>query len=177
MEKHLKLPLTFDELLNLEIGDEVYLTGKIYTARDAAHMELIKEIKENTLDLDLRDATIYYAGPTPKKPKEIIGSIGPTSSYRMDKYSKALLEKGVKIMIGKGPRNREITGLLKEYKAVYLTAIGGTGALISKSIKEAKCIRYPHLLAEAIYELEVKDFYAIVAIDSKGNDIFSRKNE
>lgn len=173
MIKRLNLPINLEEIANLKVGETVLLTGTIYTGRDAAHKRLVELInKEEKLPIDLTDATIYYVGPTPAKPNEIIGSAGPTSSYRMDPYTEPLLKQGLKIMIGKGPRSNEYKELLKKYKAIYISAIGGAAALISKSIKKCELVCYEDLGPEAIYKLEVQDFFGIVTYDIYGNDLF-----
>lgn len=173
MQKSLKLPLNEEQIANLHAGDIVLLTGDIYTGRDAAHKRLVKLINENKeLPIDLNNATIYYVGPTPKKQGDVIGSAGPTSSYRMDPYTDALLEKGLKIMIGKGPRSEEYKQQLIKHQALYLSTIGGAAALISKSIKKCELICYEDLGPEAIFKLFVEDFYCIVTYDIYGNDLF-----
>lgn len=173
MVKRLTLPLSREEIANLKIGETVLLTGTMYTGRDAAHKRLVELINnKETLPIDLKDATIYYVGPTPAKPNEIIGSAGPTSSYRMDPYTEPLLKQGLKIMIGKGPRSKDYKKLLKKYKAIYISAIGGAAAKISESIKKCELVCYEDLGPEAIYKLEVKDFFGIVTYDINGNDLF-----
>ena len=168
----LTTPIKTKDILKLKAGDLVYLTGTIYTARDAAHERLVQAIiKNQPLPIDLQEAIIFYVGPTPAKPGEIIGSAGPTSSYRMDLYSKHLMEKGSVISIGKGPRSEEYIEDLKKYQGLYLSAVGGTGALISKSIKKCDLIAYEDLGAEAIYKLEVEDFQAVVTYDAYGNNL------
>jgi fumarate hydratase subunit beta len=176
--KKLRTPLT-DEMLNtLEIGDRVAITGVIYSARDAAHKRLVK-LLENGEDLpfDLPGQVIYYVGPTPARPGFAVGAAGPTTSYRMDPYAPALIAKGLKGMIGKGSRSDEVKSAMKQYGAVYFAAIGGAGALISKSIKKAEVIAYPELGAEAIRRMEVEDFPAVVAVDAQGNDLFVKGRE
>ena len=171
--KKFNLPLTENDIINLKAGDIIEITGTIYTARDAAHKRLISLINENKeLPIDLNDATIYYTGPTPKKEHEVIGVAGPTSSYRMDEYTLPLLKKGLKIMIGKGPRNDYIKEYLKEYKALYLSAIGGAAVIISKCIKRCDIVCYEDLGTEAIYKLEVENMHLIVTYDIYGNDLF-----
>lgn len=171
--KKISSPITLEQVKDLKAGDIVYITGTIYTARDAAHKKLVDDLKAgNELNVDLKNATIYYVAPTPALPGQVIGSSGPTSSYRMDPFTKDLLEAGVKVMIGKGPRSDEYKELIQQYQAVYISAIGGTGALTQKSITASKVVRYPELDAEAIRELEVKDFYGIVANDMYGGDLF-----
>lgn len=174
--KKIKSPISLKELKDLRAGDIVYITGTIYTARDAAHKRLVNDIKNgNELAFDLKNATIYYVGPTPTVPGEVIGSAGPTTSYRMDPFSEELLKEGVKMMIGKGDRSKEYRDSLVKYQAVYISAIGGTGALIKESITAAKVIMYEDLDAEAIRELEVKDFYGVVVYDMYGGDLFNKK--
>ncbi len=171
--KELTLPLTDEQIKDLKAGDRVLLTGVLYTARDAAHKRLVELINGNKeLPIDLNGSTIYYVGPTPTKKGEVIGSCGPTSSYRMDEYTEPLLKKGLKIMIGKGPRSNKLKELLKEYNALYLSSIGGAAASISSAVKKYELVCYEDLGAEAIYKLEVKDFYAIVTYDTNGGDLF-----
>lgn len=169
----LKTPLSADDLETLRVGDRVLLNGIIYTARDAAHGRLIEHIKRNeSLPIDLEGHVIYYVGPTPAKPGEVIGAAGPTSGYRMDPHTPALLKKGLKAMIGKGPRDSTVKDAMQKYKAVYFAATGGAGALISGSIRSAEIIAYPDLETEAIRRLEIKDFPVIVAIDIYGGDLY-----
>lgn len=171
---HLKTPIKDEQILKLKAGDTVSITGTIYTGRDAAHKKMIETLEENKpLPIDTNNAIIYYVGPTPAKPGEVIGSAGPTSSYRMDPYAVTLMEKGVKITIGKGPRSDEFREELKKHGGVYLSAIGGAAALISQSIKKAELVAYPELGPEAIYKLEVENFTAFVTYDSHGNDLLS----
>lgn len=173
MEKKITLPLTKEEILSLNAGDKLYITGTIYTARDAAHKKMIETIqKGEALPFDIKDKTIYYAGPCPNKPGEVIGSCGPTTSARMDKYTPTLLDKGLSIIIGKGERNDEVEDSLKKNGAVYLAAIGGCGALIKKCIKKSELIAYKELLSEAIRKLYVEDLPVFVAIDAKGNNLY-----
>ncbi len=171
--KKLQLPLTEDQINGLRAGDKVELTGVIYTGRDAAHKRLVELLMNNQeLPIDVKGGAIYYVGPTPAKPGRAIGSAGPTSSYRMDPYAEPLLKEGLKIMVGKGPRSDEYRELLQKYHAVYLSAIGGAAAAISESVKKCDLICYEDLGAEAIYRLEVVDFYGIVTYDTLGNDLF-----
>ena len=166
-------PLTREAVRNLKAGDSCLISGVIYTARDAAHKrlcELVAEGKE--LPLDVKDAIIYFVGPTPAKPGQAIGSAGPTTSYRMDAYSPTLIKEGLTGMIGKGKRGPEVIDAMKECGAVYFGAIGGCGARLSKCIKKAEVIAYEDLGAEAIRRLEVEDFPAIVIIDSEGNNLY-----
>lgn len=171
--KKITTPLTDDIIKDLKVGDMVSITGMIYTARDAAHKKLI-DLVENGEDLpfDPNGAVIYYVGPTPAKPGQVIGSAGPTTSYRMDVYSNKLMDYGVKGMIGKGERSIETRDKIVKTKSVYFTAIGGTAALIASSIKEAKVIAFPELLSEAVRELYVEGFTVIVANDIYGNNIY-----
>ncbi len=166
-------PLSDETVLRLKTGDEVLISGTIYTARDQAHFRLVKLIEENMpLPFNLQGQIIYYVGPTPEKPGEAIGSAGPTTSYRMDKYAPALMKLGLKGMIGKGRRSEEVKDAMKKYKSVYFGAIGGAGALISKTIKSSKIIAYDDLLSEAVRELTVEDFPAIVVNDAYGIDLY-----
>ena len=175
MKVYLKSPINPEEVKKLRIGDEVYITGVIYTGRDAAHKRLCELLDKNeSLPIDVNNGVIYYVGPTPAKPDRAIGSAGPTSSYRMDPYSEQLLKEGLKVMIGKGPRSKEYKESLLKYGAVYLSAIGGAAAQISESVKKCEVVAYEDLGAEAIHRLEVEDFYAIVTYDSEGNDLFEQ---
>ena len=173
MQISLTTPLTREKARERRAGDSCLISGVIYTARDAAHKrlcELVAEGKE--LPLDVKDAIIYFVGPTPAKPGQAIGSAGPTTSYRMDAYSPTLIKEGLTGMIGKGKRGPEVIDAMKECGAVYFGAIGGCGALLSKCIKKAEVIAYEDLGAEAIRRLEVEDFPAIVIIDSEGNNLY-----
>ncbi len=173
MEKIIKTPVTDEARNSLRVGDEVLISGVIFTARDAAHKRLVDALdRKEKLPFDLDGQVIYYVGPTPAKPGQAIGSCGPTSSYRMDKFSPVLMKEGLKVMIGKGERGKDLIEACKDKKAVYLMAIGGIGAKLSKTVKKAKVIAYDDLGAEAIRKLEVVDFPAIVAIDSLGNTMF-----
>lgn len=171
----IRLPLTEDKIKRLRAGQEVLLSGFIYTARDEAHKRLIETItKRERLPFDLKGRIIYYCGPTPAMPDKPIGSCGPTTSKRMDKFTPFLLAKGLAGMIGKGSRSNEIKTAIRKYKAVYFVAVGGAAAYLAKKVKRARIIAYRGLGPEAIYELLVKDFPVIVAIDSKGRNIFKR---
>lgn len=171
--KRIKTPLTDEDVLKLKIGDSVLITGKIYTARDAAHKRLIDLIqKGESLSVDLKGQIIYYVGPAPAKPGYIIGPAGPTTSGRCDPYTPTLLSLGLKGMIGKGVRSKEVRDAMKKFKAVYFSATGGAAALIAKNIKAVKIIAYEDLGPEAIRELEVEDFPVIVADDAHGGDLF-----
>ncbi|MFP4287140.1 MAG: FumA C-terminus/TtdB family hydratase beta subunit [Candidatus Izemoplasmataceae bacterium] len=162
-------PITDEMIKQLHVGDQVLISGTIYTARDQAHIRLVKE-KDIKFNLD--GAIIYYVGPTPAKEGRPIGSSGPTSSYRMDSLSIPLMEKGLKLMIGKGDRSETFREAMIHYNAVYLIATGGAGALLSSKIKSSKILMYEDLGAEAIYELKVEDFPCFVAYDIYGKNIF-----
>lgn len=175
----IKAPLTRDEAKKLKAGDSCLISGVIYTARDAAHKrlcELVAQGKE--LPVEMKDAVIYFVGPTPANPGQAIGSAGPTTSYRMDAYSPTLIELGQTGMIGKGKRGDEVVEAMKKFGAVYFGAIGGCGALLSKCIKKAEIVAYEDLGAEAISRLEVENFPVTVIIDSEGNNLYEtgRKN-
>lgn len=173
MTYYLKTPLSDKEVEGLHSGDKVLITGFIYTARDAAHKRLIELIdKGQDLPFDIKGQVIYYVGPTPPKPGKPIGSAGPTTSYRMDTYTVKLLEKGLKATIGKGNRTPPVIEAMKKHKAVYLAAVGGAGALISKTIKKAEIIAYEDLGPEAIRKLHVEDFPAVVVNDVYGSDLY-----
>lgn len=173
----IQAPLTKEMVQTLKAGDVVQLTGVIYTARDAAHKRLIELIENNQpLPFDLMDSVIYYVGPTPEKPGMVIGSAGPTTSYRMDAYSPKLLELGLSGMIGKGPRNNSVIESMKQYQGVYFAAVGGAAALLAKHIKAAEVIAFEDLGTEAIRRLVVEDFPVIVATDCQGNSLYSTQN-
>jgi fumarate hydratase subunit beta len=168
---HITNPISEQELLKLKAGDRVLLSGTIYTARDAAHKRMFESLqKGEELPFNVYGQTIYYVGPTPAKPGHVIGSAGPTTSGRMDKYTPALLDLGLKGMIGKGYRSNEVIESMKKNKAVYFAAIGGSGALIARTIQSVEVIAYDDLGPEAIYKLTIKDFPAVVIIDHEGND-------
>ncbi len=173
MKKNIQLPLNREDARKLVAGENVLLSGIMYTSRDAAHKRML-ENKEAGIDfpMPIENVAIYYAGPAPAKPGEVIGSCGPTTSGRMDAYAPKFMEYGQTVMIGKGLRNEAVIEAMKKEGAVYLTAIGGAGALLAKCIKKATCIAYEDLGAEAIYELEVENFPAIVTIDSQGNNLY-----
>ena len=173
MDIRITAPLTREKAKALRSGDSCLISGVIYTARDAAHKrlcELVAQGKE--LPLEIKDAIIYFVGPTPARPGEAIGSAGPTTSYRMDAYSPTLIALGQTGMIGKGKRSPEVVAAMKEHGAVYFGAIGGCGALLSRCIKKAEVIAYEDLGAEAIHRLEVVDFPVVVVIDSQGNNLY-----
>lgn len=173
MVKRVRLPLTDQVLRQLRAGDDILLTGVMYVARDAAHKRMVEALDQGKpLPFDIKGQTIYYMGPSPAKPGQVIGSAGPTTSGRMDSYSPRLIAEGLKGMIGKGMRSQAVKDAMKKYKAVYLAAIGGAGALISKSIKKAEVIAYEELGAEAVLRLEVEDFPATVINDIYGGDLY-----
>ena len=169
----IQLPLTREKTRELKAGDSCLLSGIIYTARDAAHKRLCALADQGKeLPFPVKDATIYYVGPTPAKPGQAIGSAGPTTSYRMDAYSPTLIALGETGMIGKGKRGPEVIEAMKEHGAIYFGAIGGCGALLSRCIKSARVVAYEDLGAEAIRELVVEDFPAVVIIDAQGNNLY-----
>ena len=173
MEKHITVPFDKETAKSLKAGDYVYLTGVIYTARDAAHKrmdEVLSEGKE--LPLDIKNQMIYYMGPSPAREGRPIGSAGPTTASRMDKYTPALLELGMRGMIGKGRRTEAVRESMMKNQAVYFAAVGGAGALLSKSILQAEVIAYEDLGTEAIRKLEIKDFPVIVVMDCEGNNLY-----
>jgi fumarate hydratase subunit beta len=166
-------PLTDDVTMQLKAGDRVLISGVIYTGRDMAHKYIVDgHNRGEKPPFDLGGQILYYTGPTPAPPGKPIGSAGPTTSYRMDKYTPTLLELGLKGMIGKGPRGQEVKDAIIRYKAVYFAAIGGAGALISKAIRKAQVIAYPELGTEAVMRLEVEDFPAVVVNDVFGSDLY-----
>ena len=173
--KNIKTPLTRDIIRNLKAGDEVLLSGVIFTARDAAHKRFSDLIRRGKrVPINLKDAVIYYAGPTPPRPGRVIGSCGPTTSSRMDPFTPDLIGLGLGGMIGKGDRSDEVVFAIKKHKCVYFLATGGIGALLSTKVRSAKVILYNDLGPEAVYKLEVKDFPLLVGIDSKGRNIYGK---
>ncbi|AAK81030.1 fumarate hydratase subunit beta [Clostridium acetobutylicum] len=173
MEKLITSPIRQEEIQDLRAGDRVLISGYIYTARDAAHKRLIELLNEGKdLPIDIQNQIIYYAGPTPAKPGKVIGSAGPTTSGRMDAFAPRLLDMGLKGMIGKGARSKEVVESIIKNKAVYFGAVGGAAALISKSIVESKIIAYSDLGSEAIRKLKVIKFPAVVIIDTVGNNLY-----
>ncbi|MBQ6686375.1 MAG: Fe-S-containing hydro-lyase [Firmicutes bacterium] len=171
MEKRITTPLTAEVTKDLHVGDNVLLTGVIYTGRDAAHKRLVELLEQGKeLPVDMTDGIIYYVGPAPAQPGQVIGSAGPTTSYRMDAYAPALLDLGLKGMIGKGKRSAEVVESMKKNDAIYFGAIGGCGALLAKCIKKAEVVAYEDLGAEAIRRLEVENLPLTVIIDSEGNN-------
>lgn len=173
MEIRLSTPLKEEDIAKLSAGDSILLSGVIYSARDAAHKRLIELLNEGKeLPFNVQNSVIYYVGPSPKKEGQVIGAAGPTTSYRMDSYTPKLLSLGLKGMIGKGIRSKEVIESIIKNKAIYFGAIGGAAALISKSIVKSEIIAYEDLGAEAIRKMEVKDMPLIVIIDSKGNNLY-----
>ena len=171
--KVLHTPLSREDARALRCGESCLITGTIYTARDAAHKRLCElAAKGKPLPFDIEGAIIYFVGPTPAKPGQVIGSAGPTTSYRMDAYSPALIALGQTGMIGKGKRGEAVVDAMRRYGAVYLGAIGGLGALLGKCVKKAEVIAYPDLGAEAVRKLEVENFPVVVVIDSEGNNLY-----
>ncbi|MCP4632209.1 MAG: Fe-S-containing hydro-lyase [candidate division Zixibacteria bacterium] len=173
--KKITTPLTDDVVQSLKAGDRVFITGEIYTARDAAHkrmVDLINEGKAKELPFNPTGQLIYFVGPAPAKPGKPIGSAGPTTSYRMNSYTPTMIENGLKGMIGKGEMGPEVVAQMKDKKAVYMVAIGGAAALVARSIKKAEIIAYEDLGAEAVRRLEVEDFPAIVAQDCHGENMY-----
>lgn len=174
MDRHISVPLTDEAAGSLRAGDYVYLTGVIYTARDAAHKRMYEALEQGKeLPFDMRNNVIYYMGPSPAREGRPIGSAGPTTASRMDKYAPALLDLGLKGMIGKGKRNQAVKDAVVRNGAVYFAAVGGAGALLSRSIISSEVIAYDDLGTEAIRKLEVKDFPVIVVMDSVGNDLYA----
>lgn len=174
-ERHIELPLTDDVIESLLAGDYVYLTGNVYTARDAAHKRMVSALEAGeALPIDIRGQVIYYVGPTPPKPGAVIGSAGPTTSVRMDGFTIPLLEAGLKGTIGKGGRGPEVRKALQEHRAVYFLAVGGAGALLSKQIKSARVLAYEDLGTEAIRQLDLDEFPAVVCNDIHGGDLLEQ---
>lgn len=175
MEKYITTPINDKIVSELHAGDYVYLSGTVYTARDAAHKRLYEAMqKGEEIPLDLKNNIIYYLGPSPAREGQVIGSAGPTTSSRMDKYTPLLLEKGLKGMIGKGKRSPEVINSMNKNHAVYFAAIGGAGALLSKCIKKSEIIAYEDLGTEAIRKLEVENLPVIVVIDDQKNNLYDR---
>ncbi|MGN0383170.1 MAG: Fe-S-containing hydro-lyase [Eubacterium sp.] len=173
MDKYINAPLKEEDIVNLKAGDYVYITGVIYTARDAAHKKMSEALaKGEDLPFNMKDNIIYYMGPSPAREGRPIGSAGPTTASRMDKYAPALLDLGLKGMIGKGKRIEEVRQAIIRNKAVYFAAIGGAGALLSQRIKSSEVIAYEELGTEAVRKLTVENFPVIVVIDSMGNNLY-----
>ena len=175
MIKNITPPLTDEVLKDLKAGDTVSISGVIYTGRDAAHKRMVEALKKGEkLPFDLQGQIIYYVGPTPPKPGQVIGACGPTTSYRMDPYAPILIKHGLKGMIGKGTRGKDVKDAMMKYKAVYFAAVGGAGALLSASVKESKIIAYEDLGPEAVRRLVVENFPAVVVNDIYGNDLYEQ---
>lgn len=173
MDKNIHVPFTKEEVVTLHAGDYVYLTGIIYSARDAAHKRMYETMLEGKeIPMELKDNVIYYLGPTPAKEGQVIGSAGPTTASRMDKYTPMLLDNGLNGMIGKGKRSQAVIDAIIRDKAVYFAAVGGAGALLSKCIKKSEVIAYDDLGTEAIRKMEVEKFPVIVVIDSEGHNLY-----
>ncbi len=173
MDKHITVPITSEEAKTLHSGDYVYITGTIYTARDAAHKRMAEALKEGKpLPIDMKNNVIYYMGPSPAREGRPIGSAGPTTASRMDKYAPDLLDLGLTGMIGKGKRSAAVIDAIKRNGAVYFAAVGGAGAILSQRIKSSEVIAYDDLGTEAVRKLEVEDFPVIVVIDSEGNNLY-----
>lgn len=173
MEKYIQMPITEEVTTDLKSGDYVYLTGTVYVARDAAHKRMTEALeKGEELPIDIKNAAIYYMGPSPARDGRAIGSAGPTTASRMDKYAPLLLDLGQKAMIGKGKRSKEVIEAIIRNRAVYFAAVGGAGALLSKCIVKSELVCYEDLGAEAILKIEVSNFPAVVVIDSEGNNLY-----
>lgn len=178
MEKHIELPLTEKLIAELAAGDYLYITGIVYTARDAAHKRMQEALQEGKeLPFSIKDQVIYYLGPSPARPGQVIGSAGPTTSSRMDKYTPELLDKGLRGMIGKGKRSEEVIEAMIRNRCVYMAAIGGAGALLSKCIQSSEIVAYKDLGTEAIRKLFVKELPVVVVIDKDGNDLYNREKK
>lgn len=178
MEKYIRAPLDTETISSLKAGDFVYISGTIYTARDAAHKRMSEALAgKGALPIELKNNIIYYLGPSPAREGRVIGSAGPTTSGRMDKYTPALLDLGLKGMIGKGRRSEEVKEAVVRNGCVYFAAIGGAGALLSKAIKASEVVAYEDLGTEAVRELEVENFPVIVVMDADGNDLYEKTAE
>lgn len=175
MDRYINAPISDEDAHSLRVGDYVYITGKIYTARDAAHKRMYEALQENKeLPINMENNIIYYMGPSPAREGRPIGSAGPTTSSRMDKYAPSLLDLGLKGMIGKGKRSQEVTDAIVRNGAVYFAAVGGAGALLAQRITKSTVIAYDDLGTEAIRELYVENFPVIVVIDSDGNNLYEK---
>lgn len=173
MDKYIKVPLSNEDACSLRAGDYVYLTGTIYTARDAAHKRMYEALEAgDKLPINMENNVIYYMGPSPARKGRAIGSAGPTTSSRMDKYAPSLMDLGLKGMIGKGKRSKEVSDAIMRNEAVYFAAVGGAGALLSRSITASEVIAYDDLGTEAIRKLTVENFPVIVVIDTDGNNLY-----
>lgn len=178
MKKVIQVPLSTQDIDNLKAGDYVYLTGTIYTARDAAHKRMYDSMKKGeTLPIELDGNVLYYLGPSPAREGQVIGSAGPTTSSRMDKYTPDMLDAGLKGMVGKGKRSGEVIDAMRRNGAVYFAAVGGAGALLSKCIKEAEVVAYEDLGTEAIRRLHIEELPVIVVIDKDGNNLYETAAE
>ena len=176
--KNITTPLTDEVIASLNAGDEVRITGELYTARDAAHKRLVDLLDQGQpLPFDIKGAVIYYVGPSPAKPGAVVGSAGPTTSYRMDAYAERLMEVGMKGMIGKGKRAKDVVDAIVKHKTVYFAAIGGAAALIARSIKNVELVAYEDLGPEAIRRMKVEDFQAVVINDIHGADLYQMGQE
>lgn len=174
MDKYIQTPLTKEKVESLRAGDYVYITGIIYTARDAAHKRMVEKMEEGEeMPFGLENQIIYYLGPTPSREGQVIGSAGPTTSSRMDKYAPVLMDRGLTGMIGKGKRSDEVIASMKKNKAVYFAAVGGAGALLSQCIKKSEVIAYDDLGTEAVRKLYVENLPVITVIDCKGNNLYA----
>jgi fumarate hydratase subunit beta len=168
-------PLSSETIKNLHAGDQVLLSGIIFTGRDAAHKRMIELLSNNSpLPFDVRGQTIYYAGPCPAPPGRVIGSVGPTTSLRMDSYAPRLIQEGLSVMIGKGSRSKPVIDSIRQYSGLYLSAVGGAGALLSLCVENVELIAFKDLGTEAIYKLTVRDMPLVVAIDCNGSNIYDR---
>lgn len=173
MNKIINLPMKKEDIQNLKAGDTVYLNGIVYSARDAAHKRMIESLNKNeSLPFDIKNSCIYYLGPSPARENQVIGSAGPTTSGRMDKYTPELLDLGLKAMIGKGKRSKEVKESMKKNSAVYFAAVGGAGALLSKCIIKSEMVAYEDLGTEAIRKMTVEKFPVVVVIDAEGTDLY-----
>ena len=173
MDKYINTPITEEVTKKLKSGDYVYLTGTIYVARDAAHKRMIEALERGeNLPIEIKDSTIYYMGPSPAREGRPIGSAGPTTATRMDKYAPTLLDLGEKAMIGKGKRSKEVMDAIVRNNAVYFAAVGGAGALLSKCVVKSETVCYEDLGAEAVLKMEVKDFPVVVVVDAEGNNLY-----
>lgn len=178
MNRRIQVPLQEKDIEELRAGDYVYLTGTIYTARDAAHKRMYESMKKGeTLPIELKGNVLYYLGPSPAREGQVIGSAGPTTSSRMDKYTPDMLDEGLKGMVGKGKRSPEVVEAIKRNHAVYFAAVGGAGALLAQCIKEAQVVAYEDLSTEAIRRLYIEDLPVIVVIDKEGNNLYETAAE
>ncbi|MFH0846632.1 MAG: Fe-S-containing hydro-lyase [Chloroflexota bacterium] len=170
---HIKSPVAQEVIKKLQSGDRILISGVIYVARDAAHKRMVEALEQREkLPFDIKGQTVFYMGPSPARPGRVIGAAGPTTSSRMDTFTPRLIAAGLRVMIGKGERTKEVKDAIKEYSAIYLVAVGGAGALLGKTVGKSELVAYPDLGAEAILRLKVQDFPAIVAYDTSGGDLF-----